>query len=596
MKGRVILFLFGLPFFCVGAWMTWWVGSDVSDYLDMRDWYAIPATLQRAGYETHRGDDSNTYEAYAQYTYLFDGRQYSSTRVGLSGGADNIGDYQRDTGNRLSSAMQRGESITVFVNPNNPQDAIIDRSLRWSLVGFKSIFMLVFGGVGLGMMLAAILSKKGQKRDQVSAEIRSERPWLDNDDWHSPTIRSDSRAGMWGAWAFAAIWCLISAPLPFVIYGEVLQKENYLALIGLLFPFVGFFLIVWAIRRTREWTRFGATPLEMDPFPGSIGGHVGGTIDLKLPFDHTHRFKMTLTCVHSYVSGSGKNRSRRESAKWQETLIGHAESAMSGTRLTFRFDVPDGLQASDADPEDDSYHLWRLNVHADLPGADYDRNFEIPVYATAAQSSRISQFAVQKARTEQDRLDESSVTARIQERSGPYGRTHFYPAGRRVGAGIAGTLFGAAFAGPGVYILLEGISWFMGSIFAFVGGIIFLFSMYSMLNSLEVFERSGRLVSIRRVLGIKVSEADMLKSDISRLKKKSTMKAQSGGKHTIYYEISAIGNSGQKMVLGEGFQGDNEARAAMRVISNAFGLRVPEERRKKKRREMEENNLLAPES
>jgi hypothetical protein len=43
------------------------------------------------------------------------------------------------------------------------------------------------------------------------------------------------------------------------------------ALIRLLFPLVGIWLIACAIRRTREWRRFGAAPVTLDPVPGSIG-------------------------------------------------------------------------------------------------------------------------------------------------------------------------------------------------------------------------------------------------------------------------------------------------------------------------------------
>ena len=84
----------------------------------------------------------------------------------------------------------------------------------------------------------------------------------------------------------------------------------------------------------------------LDPFPGSIGGHVGGTIELALPFDAAHDFEMTLTNIHSYVSGSGKNRSQKEKAEWQDIIVAHAEPSGKGTRVTFRFDVPLPLGSS----------------------------------------------------------------------------------------------------------------------------------------------------------------------------------------------------------------------------------------------------------
>jgi len=227
-----------------------------------------------------------------------------------------------------------------------------------------------------------------------------------NDDWQSESIRSSSKASMYAVWAFAAFWNLVSAPLPFVIFDEVANKNNTIALVGLLFTSVGIWLISWAIQRTLEWKRFGPTPVTLDPFPGSIGGHVGGTVDVRLPYDSALNFELTLTNIHSYMSGSGKNRSRKEKAEWQDTIVAHAESDGSGTRLTFRFDVPEGLSESDVD-QDDSYYLWRLSLNAVLDGTDIDRSYEIPVYATAVESQRLSRLAIDRS---QHVLSERSTT------------------------------------------------------------------------------------------------------------------------------------------------------------------------------------------
>ena len=71
------------------------------------------------------------------------------------------------------------------------------------ILGFKSIFFFVFGGVGLGMIVGAIKAPNEQDKDRP--EFR-ETPWLANDAWQSAEIRSGSKATMWGAWLFAAFW------------------------------------------------------------------------------------------------------------------------------------------------------------------------------------------------------------------------------------------------------------------------------------------------------------------------------------------------------------------------------------------------------
>jgi len=90
---------------------------------------------------------------------------------------------------------------------------------------------------------------------------------------------------------------------------------------------------------------------------------------------------------------SGNNRSQKEKALWQDATIAHAELSAKGTRLTFRFDIPEGFNESDTE-KDDSYHIWRLNLQAELvAGTDLDRNYELPVYATATQSRFLSDMA-----------------------------------------------------------------------------------------------------------------------------------------------------------------------------------------------------------
>ena len=571
MKGRIFVTLFALPFFGVGVWMLWSIGTAFHDAWRMQDWDPVPARLISAGYETHSGDDSDTYEAYAHYAYEYRGQAYTGDRVALSGGADNIGDYQTDLGNRLSAMRARGEPVTVWVNPGAPGESVIDRDIRWGLVGFKSIFLFVFGGIGLGLLIYTWVAPA--EKDPSLARYR-DAPWLLNDAWQTPEIRSGSKAAMWGAWIFAALWNAISSFTPFMAYEEVVENQNYLALIALLFPLVGLGLLTWAVRRTLEWRRFGPAPVTLDPFPGSIGGHVGGTIDLNLPFDSTAKFQVTLTNLHSYVSGSGKNRSRKEEAKWQDELVANAEPGSKGTRLAFRFDVPDGLDESDASQDGDSYHTWRLNLRAELPGTDVDRDYEIPVYATARQSRDLSDRAMQGRRQEQDVISDGRVRDVVRIQQGAIGTSMFYPMGRYLGPNLAGTLIGAAFAGAGWFLVVQEGQTLFGSIFGGVGALVALGAFYMMTNSLEVSQDGASIHAVRRWLGVPVSRKRMPRSGFARFGKKSSMKTQSGGRHVVYYAINMIDHDGNKMIVGEGFKGESEAKAAMRLIAKELGLRV----------------------
>ena len=589
MKGRIFMFVFALPFFGVGVWMGYSAGSNLVDAWQMRQWVAIEGFLLRGGYETHSGDDSDTYKAYADYTYHYGGQKFSNDRVAIAGGADNISDYQQDMGRRLSGIQNRGESLVIYVNPDRPSDSIIDRSIRWGMIGFKSIFLFTFGGVGLGLMIFVL--RAPQEKDLSAPEFR-DTPWLANDNWRTAVVKSDSKATMWGSWAFAAFWNLVSAPLPFVIYTEVTEKNNMPALLGLMFPLVGIGLISWAVKRTLEWRRFGPAPVRLDPYPGSVGGHVGGTIDVNLPFDASSQFSLTLTNLHSYVSGSGKNRSRKESAEWQDTQLAHVSSGATGSRLSFRFDVPENLAISDADQSEDSYYIWRLNLKADLPGVDIDRDYEIPVYATGESSAALSEFSIKQARTEQNKMDIQALEKLVSISYGAAGRAMRYPMGRNLLSGLGGLVIGSIFSGVGWYLINYEGHPLMGGVCGLIGLIIVLSAFYFVLNSLEVLQDGGDIRSVRRILGIPVKRDRMRRADFVSFKKKASSKTQSGKQHVVYYTVSAVDGSGQSMLVGEGFRGASQADAAADLIARQFGL-TPRDDAPQPDSGIDDDNLLA---
>ena len=571
MKGKVLTTLFALPFAAVGLWAGYSVTSNVWDYWEMRSWAPVQAELLTAGYSSHAGDDSTTYEAYATYRYRYAGQSYSGSRVGISGGADNIGSYQTDTGSRLSAAQSRGEPITIYVDPQQPSSSIIDRDLRLGMIGFKSIFLLIFGGVGFGLAIAAWRIKPDP---DLSDPAFVDSPWKANTDWRPDGIRSGSRAAMIGAWVFAGFWNLVSAPLPFLLVDEIIEKKNYPALLGLLFPVVGVGLLVWAVRRSAEWRRFGAVPVVLDPFPGAIGGQVGGYLDIRLPYDSTTRFEMTLTCIKSYMSGSGKNRSRRENAVWQDEQTVAPESGPLGSRVRFRFDVPADLTPADALRSESRYHLWRLSVQADLPGTDFNRDYDIPVYATGETSATAPRFADDRSSGQR----EAELAARVRERLGSTGSSTLHqPAGRHLGSAIMGFLFGAIFAGVGAFLVIGEGQTVFGGLFGLIGVLVGLSFLYLGLNSLTVTGMGSQLTSTRRLLGIPVRTTSMQRHEIRRIDAEQSMSSQSGGRHTIYYRLVARNAAGDKMTLATGLKGMSEANTARTLIAQQFGLSIERE-------------------
>ncbi|MEO1035555.1 MAG: DUF3592 domain-containing protein [Pseudomonadota bacterium] len=565
--GRLVATLFGLPFAAVGVWMLYWTGSTFAQHQDMQSWQRVDATVHAGGYRTNRGDDSDTYLAWAEYSYNYNGRTYRSKRVAISSVADNVGDFHQALGQRLSAAAQSGQPVDAWVNTDDPADAVLDRRIRWGMQVFKTIFGLVFGGVG-AVVLWAAWSKASPPAAAPDAATAGAAPWLVNPAWQGEPIRSEAKRTMRMAWVFAGFWNLVSLPLPFLLVREISEKENYLALIGLVFPIVGIGLIAWAFRVSREWWRYGPAPVELDPFPGAIGGHVGGRIRLAIPADPAQRFELTLSLIHSTEDSD----SRSERAQWQHTQRVRATSLGAGSQVEFRFDVPDDLPPADAVTDSGSYHIWRLSIAAQTDGPDLNRVYQIPVYATGAQSSAVSERELEFARSEQSSFDDAAVARQFEIRRGMLYPEFVFPIGRHLGMASMGILFGGGFSVAGFLLFTKGEAPIMGSVFALVGGIILLFSLYSAGNALTI-TRSGAEIKTRRTwLGLPLASRAVDLMQLKQLRVAQTMSSQSGGRHTVYYSIELVDENDKGVCIGEGLRGMNEVEAMLRALRRELSL------------------------
>ncbi|MCO5357607.1 DUF3592 domain-containing protein [Acidovorax kalamii] len=153
--------LFALPFAAVGVGMLLLsVLPTLYDWSRMQFWQPVNATLLAASLNSSRSSKSTSYHVTARYRYEVAGRAYEGERVAISGGGDNVGDFQEALGERLEQALRAGQPVQVWVNPSHPADAVIDRSLRPGLLAFKMVFVVLFGGVGVGLLVFVLRGGK----------------------------------------------------------------------------------------------------------------------------------------------------------------------------------------------------------------------------------------------------------------------------------------------------------------------------------------------------------------------------------------------------------------------------------------------------
>lgn len=257
---------------------------------------------------------------------------------------------------------------------------------NWVPGAFLGFFAIVFGGAGFGILAMMFMGRARMRKELELKSTYPAEPWEWREDWSTGLSRSETKHTMFFAWGFAVMWNLVSSPLLYFLPSEILEKENYLALIGLLFPLVGIGLLVWAVRETIEWKKFGQSIFRMNSVPGVIGGELGGTIDVSASFEVGQGFDLTLSCINRVRTGSGRSSSTRETILWQEKRSGVnslARPEAMGSGIPVQIEIPFDCQQTDSTDSDNSI-LWRLEAHAAVRGVDFHSQFEVPVFKTSA--------------------------------------------------------------------------------------------------------------------------------------------------------------------------------------------------------------------
>ena len=212
----------------LGLWLT---GSSIYDGLRARDWVKVKADIGHV--------DTGT----ATFTYEFQGRRYVGDRVGTfrPGGSTDLDDWEDRMDALLSEAVRDKKPVTVFVNPENPAEAMLDREIRWR-------FVLVLGGIaaafaGGGLLAFVMIGRKAVGWESSGAGV----PWL------KPRAREALMQ-----WGVGLVWNLIMLPVALIAIPGFWEEGEYVPIL-IVAVIAGFgLLILWsALHSTAASAREG---------------------------------------------------------------------------------------------------------------------------------------------------------------------------------------------------------------------------------------------------------------------------------------------------------------------------------------------------
>jgi hypothetical protein len=151
--------LFGVLAIVMGFFLSaFCVIKPLQNWANARHWISTNAVINRAELTSRSGIHGPEYSLEVKYSFNFGGRSWQSTRRSFSESIDeSIADLDA-----WVASHKPGTVTPVFVNPEDPTDAVLDRSIHLGWITLALSFcMLAFGFVMLAQCLLTWWRRKG---------------------------------------------------------------------------------------------------------------------------------------------------------------------------------------------------------------------------------------------------------------------------------------------------------------------------------------------------------------------------------------------------------------------------------------------------
>lgn len=225
-----------LVFGGIGVAACWVIATTIRDAHDAQDWVKVRAEVASTNMALADVKPSVPGKAAGIYRYKIGEKEYTGSRLSSMTipGEDPFSDWQDAMQAFLQSASDEKRTITVNVNPDNPTIAMVDRDLRWGMLGFLAPFALVFTLIGLGCAYAFVCI--------LLAPLKV-------------AARNKSLAHPAGMWVFVFVWNVISFPVAGATIPDLVNEGNWEGWFILFFPLIGILVAYGGIKQTFKYYR-----------------------------------------------------------------------------------------------------------------------------------------------------------------------------------------------------------------------------------------------------------------------------------------------------------------------------------------------------
>jgi len=135
-KARRGMVVFGAVFALIGGSLFFfWFLPAFTKSLVSSSWRETPCTVISSRVKSHSDDDGTTYSVDIFYRYAFEGREFRSNRYTIFG----VSSSGRAGKASVVALYPPGSKTVCFVNPNDPQEAVLKRGVDWSISSDSSL-------------------------------------------------------------------------------------------------------------------------------------------------------------------------------------------------------------------------------------------------------------------------------------------------------------------------------------------------------------------------------------------------------------------------------------------------------------------------
>jgi len=465
---------------------------------------------------------------------------------------------------------------------------VASRNFKPADLALRLVMASFFFLVGAGLLFAAFKAYGFLKKQAALQEANPLSPWLWRADWAASRAEGANKRRYISAWIAAVFVNLITAPFMFGRIPELLRQGDPRAFILLAFCSFGAILTINAIRATIRHGRFGSSYFEFDSLPICPGRRMTGRIQLRFQTLAAHGIDLRLSCVRRIVSGSGNSRAVSNATLCQadkNVPSGAIEPGALGRAIPVDFEVPaDGLITDHSNADDQI--LWLLHAQADVPGADYSDDFELPVFRTAdspepasdsasqANASSLGSFgfAAEKSTDADSGAVAQPARTKVVVSMHDGGTEFYFPPLRTPARALLLFVVSAAFTGA-VYALLHNrVPLLFTAMFA-LGDLLVLFGfLHVAFGSARIFAGNGEIQSRGGVLGFGALRRTPFAEIASILPVAGP--SQGSGSDNSVYSIQLRTKSGKKFTLADEISSRLEARWIVSQLETVARLKL----------------------